>query len=92
MKKNDIINSIVNAFINKYFKNTNIQSWWVDDEIDTVFYINDFWFGTEDMLYCVCNDVSVKKFFECYKKFEQNLDITSQLETKPLIEFLKNNK
>ena len=56
------------------------------------FYINDFWLGTEDILYCICNNIGVKKFFECYEKFEQNLDITSQSQTKPLIEFLKNNK
>jgi hypothetical protein len=34
-------------------------------------------------------NISTKKFFQCYLKYEENIDITSQLESKPLIEFLK---
>ena len=74
MEKNEIINEITQAFEKKYFKNVRITSWWVNDETDTVFYINDFWLETKDMLFCICNNVSPKRFFEVYAKFEEQIN------------------
>lgn len=92
MKKNEIINQIITAFEKKYFKDVRVTSWWVNDEIDTVFYINDFWLGTEDMLFCICNNISVKRFLKAYEQFENNMPSPPDYigkEIKPLIEFLK---
>jgi hypothetical protein len=79
---------ITEAFVKKYF-NKDATYWWVNDEVGTVFFINDFWLDWEVILFCICNNISTKKFFQCYLRYEENIDITSQLESKPLIEFLK---
>ena len=79
---------ITEAFTIKYF-GKDAECWWVNDEIGTIFYVNEHWFSFEDMLFCICKNISSKKLFECYSKFEEQIDTDNQLESKPFIEFLK---
>jgi hypothetical protein len=45
---------ITEAFVKKYF-NKDATYWWVNDEVGTVFFINDFWLDWEVILFCICN-------------------------------------
>lgn len=95
MKKTEIINEITKAFIKKYFDNRQENGWWVNDEIDTAFQVNDYWFDTQDMLYCICNNISEKCFFDAYEKFNDNLPSPPNFEDKDvkhLMYFLKGKK
>lgn len=88
MEKNEIITAITEAFIKKYF-DEDACYWWVNDETGTVFYINDFWFNFEDMLYCICNNITTKRFFSCYSKYEKQLDSLDINNNKVLMDFLR---
>jgi len=88
MEKTAIINSITNAFIDKYF-DMNDNWFWVNEEIGGVFNINDCWFDFQEILYCICNNITKRKFFELYFKFEEQIE--QENNAKKFIDFLENN-
>ena len=58
---------LATAFVNHYFgPRAECDTYWVADQIGDVFYCNDYFFSTEDMVQFIRNNYSKKKMFEYY--------------------------
>ena len=63
-----LTDKITVKFIEKYFdcKIKDVDWWWVNQDIGSVFFIADYWFNFSDAVYCLENNVDKNKFFEWY--------------------------
>jgi|ERR1035437_4036040 hypothetical protein len=58
--------SLATYFANRYFGKDS-ERWWVSDEIGGVFYVNDYFFNSEDMVGYLEYKYTAKEMFDYYQ-------------------------
>lgn len=62
------VEGYVVTFKNTYFKNIDCEDYWIGGEIGGVLFINDFFFGFDNIKYAIDNRITEKELFNWYDK------------------------
>lgn len=72
-KYNVVVQEYTDLFVAKYFddgestmEELKSETYWITEEIGTVFFIGDYFFNFDDIRYCIDNNVEEKQLFSWY--------------------------
>ena len=65
-KYEDACQEVADKFVEKYFRNTASDMFWVGDEVGGVYVINDYFFGMDNMVDYFRHQYTIKDMFACY--------------------------
>lgn len=68
-------NKLMEHFIKKYFEvddTSDVDFFWINEDIGSVCFINDYFFDMNDIKFCLKNNVEVSKLFDWYNYVLEN--------------------